>query len=132
MRISTFTSSFVLGHAFVLAIVSAILVFGFDYYEKIYGKDISFQISLWFVVLGALITGVGFGIGVSVSGWVAKYWVGVVAGGIFAGIIIGLSTLVGHITLSTGVRQLIVFTTWFFGSLIIPIAMSKKFGLKNG
>lgn len=97
-----------------------------------YGKNISFQISLWFVVLGALITGIGFGIGVSVSGWVAKYWVGVVAGGMFAGIIMGLSTFIGHITLSTVARQLIVFAIWIFGSLIIPIAMSKKFGLKNG
>jgi hypothetical protein len=64
MNRGIFISSLVLGHALVLTTASAIAIYGFDYYEKFYGKGTSFQISLWLVVIGALVTAFGFGIGV--------------------------------------------------------------------
>ena len=132
MKKATFTSSLVLGHAVVLTTVSAVAIYGLDYYEKMYGKGISFQISLWFVVLGAIVTGIGFGLGVAISNWIKKYWIGLLVGGLFAGVIVGLSILSSQVTQNTGTRQFVLFASWFLGSFIIPIAMSKLTGAKSG
>ena len=125
MNRGVFISSLVLGHALVLTTASAIAIYGFDYYEKFYGKGISFQISLWFVVIGALVTAFGFGIGVAVSNWISKFWIGLVLGGLFAVFIFGLSILGNQLTNDTGLRKLLLFSSWLIGSFLLPLVMSK-------
>ena len=132
MKKGTFTSSLVLGHAVVLTVASAIAIYGFDYYEKMYGKGISFQISLWFVVIGAVVTGIGFGIGVALSGWVSKYWVGLLLGGVFALAVMGLSAISAEFTTNTGARQFMLFIVWLGGSASIPLMASKIGKTGNG
>ena len=132
MKKGTFTSSLVLGHAVVLTVASAIAIYGFDYYEKMYGKGISFQISLWFVVIGAVVTGIGFGIGVALSGWVLKYWVGLLLGGVFALAVMGLSAISAEFTTNTGARQFMLFIVWLGGSASIPLMASKIGKTGNG
>ena len=132
MKKGTFTSSFVLGHASVFTVASFIAIYGFDYYEKMYGKGISFQISLWFVVIGAVVTGIGFGLGVAISGWVSKYWVGFMVGGVFALAVMGLSAFSAELTTNTGVRQIMLFSIWLVGSAAIPMMLSKFGDGKNG
>ena len=132
MKKGTFTSSLVLGHAVVLTVASAIAIYGFDYYEKMYGKGISFQISLWFVVIGAVVTGIGFGIGVELSGWVSKYWVGLLLGGVFALAVMGLSAISAEFTTNTGARQFMLFIVWLGGSASIPLMASKIGKTGNG
>jgi len=132
MKKGTFTSSLVLGHAVVLTVASAIAIYGFGYYEKMYGKGISFQISLWFVVIGSVVTGIGFGIGVAISGWVSKYWVGFFVGGVFALAVMGLSAISAEFTTTTGVRQFMLFIAWLGGSASIPLVASKIGRVANG
>jgi len=132
MKKGTFTSSLVLGHAVVLTIASAIAIYGFDYYEKMYGRGISFQISLWFVVIGAVVTGIGFGIGVAISGWVSKYWVGLLLGGVFALAVMGLAAISAELTTNTGARQFMLFIVWLVGSASIPLVASKIGRAANG
>jgi hypothetical protein len=132
MKKGTFTSSLVLGHTTALTIASAVAIYGFDYYEKMYGKGISFQISLWFVVIGAVIAGIGFGIGVALSGWVSKYWVGLGVGGVFALVVMGLSAISHDFITNTGTRQFMLFIVWLGGSISIPLLASKMGNTTNG
>lgn len=132
MKKGTFTSSLILGHAIALTIASAIAIYGFDYYEKMYGKSVSFQISLWFVAIGAVVTGIGFGVGVAISGWVSKYWVGLLVGGVFALAVMGLSAISAEFTTNTGARQFMLLIVWLGGSAGIPVVASKIGGVANG
>ena len=132
MNKGTFTSSLILGHAVVLTVASAIAIYGFDYYDKTYSKGISFQISLWFVAIGAVATGIGFGIGVALSDWVSKYWVGLFVGGVFALAVMGLSAISAEFTTDTDARQFMLFIVWLGGSASIPLVASKTGGGTKG
>ncbi|MDH5613312.1 MAG: hypothetical protein OEY66_12750 [Gammaproteobacteria bacterium] len=132
MNKGIYTINLVLGHAITVALVSAILVYGFDYYDKAYGKGISFQIYLWGTVLGVIITGVGFSIGVFLSDNISKYWVGFCIGGLFACAIVITTYLISLVTYNTGLKQFLLFTSWFLGSIFTPILISKIKAYKNG
>ena len=114
------TLSFALGFSLVLTSIAGIDIYGLEHFEKMWGKGISFQVSLWLIGAGAVIVSLSFTIGVAVFRLVPSNIVSLCLGAVFAAVVLGTAWGGELLSAATALRQAILVAFMLLGGFCIP------------
>jgi len=103
------------GFTLAFALFAAMDIFVFEHFEKMWGKAISFQVSLWLIVVGAGIASLSFGAGAAVFKFVPRKTSSLVFGVSFAAVVFGASWAGKLLSVSSGSLQVTLAVLMLLG-----------------
>jgi hypothetical protein len=112
------TALFVAGFAITAAVVMAVFVYGFDQYERAWGRGNSYQVVLWIIIAAGVVNAFGFVFGANTFRVKAPRWKSFFLGAAFTLVFAGLAAIVRYLGLEQNVRLLILALLSFVASFL--------------
>lgn len=110
------TTIFTLGFVTWTAGANAVAVYGFDQYERAWGRGPSFQLGLWVIIVAAILVIIGFSLGTKRTKSPLPWWKSLSFSGAFAlvfGALIYFTGYLGRLGLEQDLRLLFLGLTTF-------------------
>ena len=98
------TTIFTLGFVAWAAIATAVAVYGFDHYERAWGRGPSYQVILWIISVAAIAVAVGFSLGSKQLTTPLPWWKPILLSSAFTLVFGALTYLAGYMS-RLGVEQ---------------------------
>lgn len=126
MSRSKTTTIFTLGFVAWAAGAMAVAVYGFDHYERAWGRGPSYQVVLWIITIAAIVVAIGFSLGTKPFAEALPWWKPFLLSGAFTLVFGALTYLAGYIG-QLGVEQglrllllgLLLFVSSFFAAKLL-------------
>ena len=119
-KMSKSITTFLFFIGFISASIAYVVIdiYTFDHYENSWGKRIFLEVSLWLIMVGAMVATLGFGIGVALFKTSLRKTSSVIVGVVFAAAVFGMSWAAKLFLDTSTLRQITVLTFLVLGSFM--------------
>jgi len=121
----TATALFVAGFVITAVALMAVSVYGFDQYERAWGRGNSFQVVLWIIIAAGVVNAFGFVFGANTFRVKVPWWKSFFFGAAFTLVFSGLAAIVRYLGLEQNTRLLILAFLSFAASFLAAKLLAK-------